>query len=454
MTQHRVISKSSGSFRAPLRMSVGIAALIALSSCGVFKSGQKKTPTVGQRVPILASENAIESDATIADIQVTLPAAAPNAAWEQPGGNAAKSMGQLALAATPARAWQATINGGSNRERLGASPVVADNKLFVVDVQAQLHAFAADTGAKLWDASVSTGDQNRPARFGGGASYDAGRVFATDGLGDVIAVDATSGKEIWRAKPGGPLRGAPTVANGSVYVLSQDNQIFALDQADGKVQWAQSGTLETQGVFGVAAPAASQGTIVAGFSSGELNAYRYENGRVLWGDALSRTSITTSVSSLSDIDAAPVIDNGRVYAVGQGGRMVSLDLATGQRLWEQNFAGISTPWIAGEWLFVVTDDARLVCLARSNGKARWIAQLQRFKNAKKNKGNQVTWFGPVLAGNQLVLTNSLGQLVFASPSDGSVTTTIDAKDSFALPPIVANNTLYTLGQSGRITAYR
>ncbi len=437
------------------RASVGIAALMAVSACGIFKGGgPKKTPTVGERIPILASENAIEADRTIADIQVTLPAAVANDAWTQPGGNAAKSMGQLTLADSPSRAWQATINGGSARERLGAAPVVADNKLFVVDVQARLHAFAANTGAKLWDAAVSTGDENRPARFGGGASYEGGRVFATDGVGDVVAFNAADGKEVWRAKPGGPLRGAPTVANGSVYVVSQDNQIFALDQSDGKVQWAQSGTLETQGVFGVAAPAADNQTIVAGFSSGELNAYRYENGRVLWGDALSRTSITTSVSSLSDIDAAPVVDNGRVFAVGQGGRMVSLDLATGQRLWEQNFAGISTPWIAGEWLFVVTDDARLVCLARSNGKARWIAQLQRFKNEKKSKGPQVTWFGPVLAGNKLVLTNSLGRVVFASPNDGSVTSTIEAKDVFALPPIVANGTLYTLGQSGKISAYR
>ncbi|USU12145.1 PQQ-like beta-propeller repeat protein [Sphingomonadaceae bacterium OTU29THOMA1] len=437
------------------RASVGIAALMAVSACGIFKGGgPKKTPTVGERIPILASENAIEADKTIADIQVTLPAAMANDAWTQPGGNAAKSMGQLTLADSPSRAWQATINGGSARERLGAAPVVADNKLFVVDVQARLHAFAADTGAKLWDAAVSTGDENRPARFGGGASFEGGRVFATDGVGDVVAFNAADGKEVWRAKPGGPLRGAPTVANGSVYVVSQDNQIFALDQSDGKVQWAQSGTLETQGVFGVAAPAADNQTIVAGFSSGELNAYRYENGRVLWGDALSRTSITTSVSSLSDIDAAPVVDNGRVFAVGQGGRMVSLDLATGQRLWEQNFAGISTPWIAGEWLFVVTDDARLVCLARSNGKARWIAQLQRFKNEKKSKGPQVTWFGPVLAGNKLVLTNSLGRVVFASPNDGSVTSTIEAKDVFALPPIVANGTLYTLGQSGKISAYR
>lgn len=440
--------------KTTIRASVGMAALMALSACGVFKGGPKKTPTVGQRVPILTSENAIEADPSIADIQVTLPAPAPNPAWTQPGGNAAKSMGQHALSDSPQRLWEARIEGGSNRERLAAAPVVADNRLYVVDVQAQLHAFAADTGTKLWSASVASGDENRPARFGGGASVEGGRVFATDGVGDVIAVNAADGKEIWRAKPGGPLRGAPTLANGSVYVLSQDNQIFALDQSDGKVQWAQSGTLETQGVFGVAAPAASQGTVVAGFSSGELNAYRYENGRVLWGDALSRTSITTSVSSLSDIDADPVIDNGRVFAVGQGGRMVSLDLATGQRLWEQNFAGISTPWIAGDWLFVVTDNGRLVCLARSNGKARWIAQLQRFKNTKKQKGPQVIWFGPVLAGNRLVLTNSLGQVAFASPSDGSISSTIDTKDSFALPPIVVNNVLYTLGQSGKITAYK
>ncbi len=67
-----------------------------------------------------------------------------------------------------------------------------------------------------------------------------------------------------------------------------------------------------------------------------------ENGRLLWQDALSRTSISTSVSTLSDIDAAPVIDQGRVYALGQGGRMVALELSTGQRLWEQNFAGLST----------------------------------------------------------------------------------------------------------------
>ena len=60
----------------------------------------------------------------------------------------------------------------------------------------------------------------------------------------------------------------------------------------------QAASLEIAGVFGSASPAVGQGTVVAGFSSGELNAYRYENGRQVWQDALQRTSITTSVSSL------------------------------------------------------------------------------------------------------------------------------------------------------------
>ncbi|PTQ60954.1 outer membrane protein assembly factor BamB [Sphingomonas sp. BK036] len=435
------------------RVTVAVAALMALSGCGIFKGGVKKTPTVGDRVSILVSENEVEADKTIADVQVLLPAPAVNDAWAQPGGNPAKSMGQLALGDQPKRAWQASIDGGSNRERLGAAPVVADNKLFVTDVTATIHAFAADTGAALWSAGITEGKLNKAARFGGGVSYDDGKLYATDGVGDVVAMNAADGAILWRAKPGAPLRGSPTVANGAVYVLTQDNQVFSLNQTDGKVQWVQSGTLETQGVFGVAAPAVSQGTVVAGFSSGELSAYRYENGRILWQDALSRTSVTTSVSSLSDIDAAPVIDGGRVYAVGQGGRMVALELSTGQRLWEQNFAGISTPWIAGEWLFVVTDDARLVCLSRSNGKARWIAQLKRFQNEKK-RSNAITWFGPILAGNRLVLTNSRGEINFVSPTDGTVSSTIETKTPFSLPPIVANSTLYTLDQKGKVTAYR
>ncbi|MDR6850809.1 outer membrane protein assembly factor BamB [Sphingomonas sp. BE123] len=436
-----------------VRIPVTLVALVALSACGVFKGGGNKTPVLGQRVPILASESGISADKSIAAVDVVLPVAVANPDWSQPGGNSAKAMGHLAVGESPARAWSAKIAGSNGRVRLAAAPVVVDGKLFVVDTDAVVHAFDATSGSKLWSFATSTDKENRNAAFGGGVSVEGGRAFATNGLGDVVAIDVTAGTELWRKKPGGPLRGAPTLFLGNAYVVSQDNQLFALAQSDGAVVWTQSGTPETQGVFGVAAPAAAQGTIVAGFSSGELNAYRYENGRSLWSDTLSRSTISTSVSSLVDIDAEPVIDQGRVYAVGQGERMAAVELASGQRLWEQNFAGISTPWIAGEWIFVMTDDARLVCIARGSGKVRWISPMRAWRDEKDKKG-PITWVGPVLAGNRLWLGNSRGELVSTSPADGSVGTTIDVGEPISLSPIVAGNSIYVLSDKGVITAYR
>lgn len=438
------------------KAALAAAVLLTIGGCGggLFKS-KPKTPVLGNRVPILSTEAGALSDPSIASIPVTLPPAAANAAWSQPGGSASKSMGHLALGASLSRAWSVKIAGSTGRARLAAQPIVADGRVYMVDIDAVVTAYAADTGAKVWSTAIPEKDEKRtrPSRFGGGVSYVDGKLFATSGLGDVVALNAADGSLLWRVKPGGPLRGAPGLSNGLVYVLSQDSQLFALDQAEGKVQWTQAGSMETQGILGVASPAAAQGTIVAGFSSGELNAYRYENGRMLWQDTLSRTSATTSVSALSDIDAEPVIDGGRVYSIGQGGRLVAIDLGTGQRLWEQNFASIATPWIASEWLFVVTDDARLIAVARASGRIRWISQLQRFRNEKKRKG-PIQWSGPILAGDRLVLTNSEGEIVSASPTDGSVQSKVDTKNPIDLAPVVANNTLFIVSADGRLSAYR
>ncbi|HET7817381.1 MAG TPA: PQQ-binding-like beta-propeller repeat protein, partial [Sphingomicrobium sp.] len=257
----------------------------------------------------------------------------------------------------------------------------------------------------------------------------------------------------WQVRPGGPLRGSPTVAAESVYVMSQDNQIYSLKPGDGSTNWSNAAALEIAGVFGTGSPAFGQGTLVAGFSSGELNAYRYENGRLVWQDQLSRTSIRTSVASISDIDASPVIDSGQVIAVGQGGRMVALELISGQRMWEINIAGISTPWVAGEWIFVVTDDAKLIAVARANGKVRWITQLAAFRNESKKTG-PIRYSGPLLAGGRLILVSSGGALIEVDPASGAVRGQTSLGAPVSLPPVVANSTLYLLDDNGRLRAMR
>jgi outer membrane protein assembly factor BamB len=450
-----MLSMKSTSHSRVLAIPLAMVLAVALSGCGVFggKDGPK-TPTVGKRVPILSRvETGAKPDPALASVAVTVPAQEQNTDWSQAGGTANKSYGNLALGAAPAQLWTASITGSSPRQRLAASPVVGGGKLFVMDTQGVVTAFDANSGAHVWTHKFKLSDDSEKSIFGGGASFDSGRVYVTTGVGEVAALDANTGEQVWLVKPAGPLRGAPTIAFNSVYVMTQDNQIFALNAATGETLWNESGSLGQAGVFGVAAPAAGQGTVIAGYSSGELVAYRYENGRVLWQDALARTSVATQVGILTDIDADPIIDRGRVYALGQGGRMAAYELVTGQRIWELSLAGISTPAVAGEWVFALTDDARLFAIDRNTGKVRWVTQLASFRNEEKRKG-QIYWTGPVLAGDRLWFANSEGEIASASVADGTVTPFTKMSSGVSLPPIVAGGTIFFLDDGGQIAAYR
>lgn len=434
----------------------GVAILaLALAGCGVFKGdGPEKTPTIGDRVPILSKiESAAKVDPALAAVPVALPAQQANAEWAQAGGSASKSYGHLSLSGSPVRAWTASIAGSSAKQRLAAAPVVGGGRLFAMDTEGVVHAFDAQTGARLWQRSFKVKGDGASSVFGGGASFADGKVYVTTGFGEVAALEAETGAELWRVQPAGPLRGSPTIAFGALYVMTQDNQVISLDIADGSTQWTEAGSQGQSGVFGVAAPAAGQGTVIAGFSSGELIAYRYENGRNLWADALARTSISTSVGTLTDIDADPIIDGGSVFALGQGGRMAAYELVTGQRIWELNLAGISTPAVAGDWLFVLTDAAELLAIARNSGKVRWIANLPKYRKVEKEKG-ELFWSGPVLAGDRLWLTNTNGAVYAVDAASGSATPFADLGEAISLAPVVANNTLYILDDSGKITAWR
>jgi outer membrane protein assembly factor BamB len=441
-----------------IRMRKRIAVLMITaamaSGCSIFKKGEVKTPVLGERISVLTSETDVVVDPDTAARPFAMPGPVANEEWGQPGGNAAKSMGQLALGTSLGTAFSVSVGAGTSKAaRLGSPPVVAGGRVFTIDTASTVRAFDAQSGATVWSTQFGTERGNDASLYGGGVSVDGGRVYATNGLGFVAALDATNGGIVWTVRPGGPLRGAPSVAAGTLYVTSQDNQIYSLKIADGATNWSNAASLEIAGVFGSASPAVAQGTVVAGFSSGELNAYRYENGRLVWQDALSRTSISTGVASLSDIDADPVIDGGQVFAVGQGGRMVALELNSGQRMWELNIAGISTPWVAGDWVYVVTDDAKLISIYRGNGKIRWINQLPRFENEKKKAG-QISYVGPILAGGRLIVAGTNGVLINVDPDNGSFQSQTNVGAGVSLSPVVANSTLYVLDDKGRLTAFR
>src|SRR3546814_10970670 len=114
---------------------------------------------------------------------------------------------------------------------------------------------------------------------------------------------------------------------------------------------------------------------------------------------------------------------------------------------------ISDVCSSDRWLFVVTDDAQLLCIARATGKIRWISQLKHYENAKKKK-NPMNWTGPVLAVGRLILVSTEGDLANVDPSDGSIQSKQELNGGISRSPVVANNMRYILYDDTQLAAYR
>jgi outer membrane protein assembly factor BamB len=431
---------------------------LGLGACSILPDylGESEGPPLpGERISVLALERRLQPDPRLADVEVRLPRPWANPDWPQAGGYPAHAMHHLALGESLRQLWRADIGSSSGSyERIVAQPVAADGKVFAMDAEARVSAFNADNGRLIWRVDLTPKDEERGA-IGGGIAYDRGRLYATSGYGEVFALDADNGAQLWGLRAGIPFRGAPTVDGGRLFAITYDNQLHAISTASGKVEWIHSGITENAGLLGGASPAVEGGIVIAPYSSGELFAVRTDSGVVAWSDQLVRAGRVSPVGTINDINARPVIDRGRVYAISHSGRMTAIDLRSGERLWDREIAGVQTPWVAGDFIYLVTLDAEVLCLSRRDGRVRWVRQLDRYlrPDSSRNKG-VVSWYGPVLAGDRLVLVSSNGQAVSLSPYNGDLLGRMRLSGSAGVAPAVANGVLYLLTDDARLIAMR
>ncbi|NVJ98333.1 MAG: PQQ-binding-like beta-propeller repeat protein [Alphaproteobacteria bacterium] len=434
-----------------------LTTVLAVSACSMFKGKESKNKYDDggrERISILTSTQTLNADSAISGLQVVLPQPYRNGNWAQEGGNASHTPVHVALGDTLSLAWRKSIGSGSQKyERLVTGPVAADGKVFAVDVRGTVSAHNLTDGRSLWKTEIENSEERSKVGFGGGVAYSGGSVFATSGHGIVVALDANSGREQWRYSGIVPFRGAPTVADGRVFAITHDNQMVALNANNGELIWDQVGIAENAGMLGAAAPAVADNTVVNALSSGELIALRGNNGRILWQDTLSSSRRLTPLATLSDIDGAPVIDGGKVYALSHAGSMVAIDMRTGERSWEADVAGVNMPVVAGGFAFLTTIDAQVVCVALGDGRIRWVSQLQRFQDQEKRR-DLIKWNGPVLAGDRLLVTSSHGYTMSVSPYTGEVISAVKLPSGSSLAPIVVDGTFVVLTDTGELVAYR
>ncbi len=443
--------------RKTLRFALLGLAMAGLAGCdtvaGVFSSDDA-TVLPGERLSVMELGAMLEVDPAVADTPVFLPSARANTDWPQPGGLPDNAPSHLVAPGSLERIWSVNAGSGSSgAARLVAVPVIAADKIFVLDARGSVRAFERQSGKSVWTASLVPENENAAEARGGGVAFDNGKLFVSTGFGNVHALDAASGAELWMQPIGDPFRAAPTATDGRVFAVTADNQMICLSQESGDVLWRHRGIVESAGILTSTSPAVSGAVVIAPYSSGELVALRVENGTPVWTDSLTRTGNVTSLSELNDIAGRPVIDRDRVIAISHSGRMVSIDLRTGERVWTRDIGGVQTPWVAGEYIFLVTTSQELLAISRRDGRIRWISALPRYKNPEKRTGN-IEWSGPILISERLFLVSSDGAAVVVSPLTGEIDNRISLSGGSLIPPIVADGTVYVLTNSASLIALR
>ncbi|MBW8724164.1 MAG: PQQ-binding-like beta-propeller repeat protein [Inquilinus limosus] len=436
--------------RHSLRISI-LALAGVLSACSWFK--EAKTPLPGERIPVISRTEGLEPAADAGQPSV-LPAVRTNPDWRNPGGAVNHVNGNLALKIPFQRAWSSSIGSGdSSSTALLTGPVIADGKVYITDASGRLSSLDAATGRSNWRVRVADPEQDS-VPIGGGAAYADGTVYATTGFGEAVAVDPSNGGLIWRTKLAGPVRGAPTVTQGRLVAITVDNQSELLDAKTGTEVWTHAGITEASALLGGGSAAVDNGVVVVPYSSGELYGLRIENGRPVWSAAVGGGAARAAgaLAGLADITAMPAIDGDLVVAVSHGNQAVGIDMRSGVTVWEQPISGTQMPWVAGDTVYLVSIDGVVVALARNTGKVRWTRELERWTDPEDKEG-PISWTGPVLAGDALILASSTGDGVLISPKTGEVTGHFET-DATRIAPVVADGTLYIVSTGGTLTAYR
>ena len=432
------------------RTAVAAMAVLCLAACG-----KEKLVIDGTRVPVLDAPETIAADYMKGDIKISLPAPNRNYHWAQSGGNSQHNMGHIASNNELKKVWSSGFGvGNSKRDYLIAAPVVANKVVFAIDSDGVVSAYNQQDGHKLWKKRLKpqVREDKSSVLKGAGVGYDNGRLFATTGFGGVFALNPENGDILWKFYDKTPIRVAPTLGGKKIFVQTIENVVIALDQQSGKEVWRYSAQNEDTVLVGGASPAYDEelDILVVGFNNGEIRALKASTGSPLWGDYLLGGYRNNIMSEINAIRANPVIGNNMVFAAGSD-VLTAIDIISGQRLWEREFGSNNQPWLAGKVLYVLSDISHLLAIDTESGKIIWDTKVPAGEKVADAVG--VSYAGPVLVNNRILVTTSNGYAFYVSPYTGEIMGFIKLDDGSAITPIVADGQVIITTTDAELLAY-
>ncbi len=437
-----------------------VTLLLLLSGCSYMPSWaggdapKKIAKDADKRLAVVAEDTLIAANPEASGLIADVPDQVSNATWLNI--NDAMQSGHLGITGIENSDSVRIGEGEGFEQGIVPTPVVANGTIYAMDGIGAISAHSTkDIGVVRWVSSALV-EEDEPAVLGGGLSLGGEVLYAATGYGKLAAFDAKTGKRLWKVGIGVPVRGAPQVAETEkgpvVVVLTVDNQTLAYDGAAGQALWTHRGIRETAGYLSSVSPVVAEDMVISAYSSGEIIALRLATGDPVWSDALLSPERTRASDVFTGIDADPVVKDSIVYAISNSGVMVANALINGRALWQQKLSGHDTPWVVGNMVYLLNTKHQLVALSRGDGSVVWTKELAITDKAKRD--TTPTLYGPILAGNAVVVLNDDGEMITFRPRDGKKLGVYDIESDIGAPPVIAEGVLYLVTRSGTLVAYR
>ncbi len=296
-------------------------------------------------------------------------------------------------------------------------------------------ALQADSGSELWRANVGS-------QLSAGVGSDGRYAAVVTRSNELVVIDA--GRIAWRANLGARVATAPLVAGERVFVMSVDRVVSAFDVLDGRSLWvlrrpSDPLTLAKAGVL-----ASFKDTLLAG-QGPRLAGVDPLQGTMRWEVAVATPRGANEVERLSDL-LAPISRVGNVVCARAFQNAVGcVNADRGTIVWTRNVGG--NQGVAGDAQVVVGADGsdRITAWNATTGDVVWTNEKLLYRELS----------APLLVGRTAVFGDLEGNLHFLAREDGTplLRLTTDAS-AITTAPVLSDKTMLVMTRSGGLFAFR
>jgi outer membrane protein assembly factor BamB len=337
---------------------------------------------------------------------------------------------ELKATATAAIAWQANVGGAKE----GFSPSATPDAVYAASAGGSIIRLDAATGKVNWRIDAGK-------RLSVGVGADPTLVAVGTDRGDVLAF-TPDGKPLWTTAVTSEVLGPPRVAEGIVVVRSGDGRMFGLSGADGKTKWVYQQATPPLTVRNFAGGVVSRGGIFIGTAGGKLLAVDLATGNVGWEGNVATPKGATELERIADVTSLPVVEERQACAVAYQGRIACFDILRGNLNWSRDLSSLAGIVTDARYLYVTDDRGAVHALDKSTGVSAW----KQDRLAARRPG------GPQLVGDYVGVVDVEGYLHVLDRNDGSLVGRVatDGTEPTAQPVAVAGNAVW---QSAGGTVY-